>query len=413
MNNRPNRRLRIAAFLLFLIAIALGFTAWFKLYRDVPQPEWIGKSPRDTFLYGSIGTEGAVGMPYWIWLVLPRIFPEYMPYAGGYASLGMTWEEGREMPAGFSKKTVGYVRVAGNCALCHAASYRVEPDDTPQVVPAIPGHTVDLQPLLTFLKKCAQDERFNASELLAEIDMATRLSFLDRMLYKFVLIPRTKQALIGQRMIIDSALPPHGQMKTLETWVQQLRAPAYPLPVNGTLAAVGKPLFDKNCASCHSRDKPGAVIPVAEIGTDRQQLDQWANATGNSAEQQQMVKDGGYLTPALGGVWLRGPYLHNRSVPTTRDLLEPEAQRPRTFYPGDDLIDRDNLGFISKVQLVVTKKDKEGSLEFLQNETFPGYRPPPSPYDTTKPGNSNFGHLYGTGLSRPDKDALLEYLKTL
>jgi len=35
------------------------------------------------------------------------------------------------------------------------------------------------------------------------------------------------------------------------------------------------------------------------------------------------------------------------------------------------------------------------------------------PYDTTAPGNSNSGHLYGTSLSGSEKDALLEYLKTL
>src|SRR5260370_13701882 len=109
----------------------------------------------DNLLHGSIGAAREAGIPYCIWLVLRRIFPEYLPYPGGYAALGMTWEEGREMPAGFSKKTVGYVRVAANCALCHAASYRSGPDATPEVVAAIPAHTVDLQPFLTFLQKRA------------------------------------------------------------------------------------------------------------------------------------------------------------------------------------------------------------------------------------------------------------------
>src|SRR5258708_7391175 len=86
------------------------------------------------------------GIAYWIWLVLPRIFPEYQPYPGGYVAFGMTWEEGKEMPAGFSKKTVGYVRVAANCALCHAASYRSTPDATPEVVAAVPGRAGDLAP---------------------------------------------------------------------------------------------------------------------------------------------------------------------------------------------------------------------------------------------------------------------------
>jgi hypothetical protein len=34
-------------------------------------------------------------------------------------------------------------------------------------------------------------------------------------------------------------------------------------------------------------------------------------------------------------------------------------------------------------------------------------------YDTSEPGHRNSGHLYGTSLSRSEKDALLEYLKTL
>ena len=34
-------------------------------------------------------------------------------------------------------------------------------------------------------------------------------------------------------------------------------------------------------------------------------------------------------------------------------------------------------------------------------------------YDTAVRGNSNKGHRYGTVLSDADKDALLEFLKTL
>ena len=38
-------------------------------------------SDEDHFLFGSIGTEETDGVPYWIWLVLPRMFPEYLPRA--------------------------------------------------------------------------------------------------------------------------------------------------------------------------------------------------------------------------------------------------------------------------------------------------------------------------------------------
>jgi hypothetical protein len=94
----------------------------------------------------------------------------------------------------------------------------------------------------------------------------------------------------------------------------------------------------------------------------------------------------------LDGVWLRGPYLHNGSVPTVADLLEPAAARPKVFYRGYDVIDVGRLGFLS------SGPEAEAA----------GFR-----YDTTLPGNGNQGHEYGTGLSADEKQALIEYLKVL
>src|SRR5207248_11076221 len=107
----------------------------------------------------------------------------------------------------------------------------------------------------------------------------------------------------------------------------------------------------------------------------------------------QASKARGYVAGPLDGSWIRGPYLHNSSIPTVRDLLSPENLRPRTFYRGNNLLDPRNLGFVSNLE-------REKGLRF-------------SVYDTSQPGNSNSGHLYGTGLSGSEKEALLEYLKTL
>jgi len=198
MDARKKRKILIVVAVLVALGAIVAFTAWYKLFRDVPQPAWITADQRDDFLYGSMGGEGTQGMPYWIWLVLPRMFPEYLPGPGGYASLGLPWEEGKEMPAGFSKKTVGFIRVGQNCAICHSTSYRTREDEVPKVVPAGPGHTADIQGLINFFMRCAGDPRFNADDLLAEIDLVTRLSPLDRLLYRFALIPRTRQALLDQ-----------------------------------------------------------------------------------------------------------------------------------------------------------------------------------------------------------------------
>ena len=216
-----------------LVVFVAGLAGWYKLYRDVPQPSWITANQRDAFLYGSVGAERTAGIPYWVWLVLPRICPEQQPGQGGYAALGRPWEEGKEMPAGFAKKTVGYVRVAGNCALCHAVSSDPGPNEVPVVVIAGPGQAADPQPLQTFLAQCAQDPHFNADDILSEIDMATKLSIVDHLLYRYILIPRARRALLDRSALIDSALRLHSQrpdapfseprMKTLAAWLQEQR----------------------------------------------------------------------------------------------------------------------------------------------------------------------------------------------
>jgi hypothetical protein len=101
-------------------------------------------------------------------------------------------------------------------------------------------------------------------------------------------------------------------------------------------------------------------------------------------------KTNGYVNTLLDGLWLRAPYLHNGSVPTLRDLLNKPDQRPKKFYRGNDVYNWSDGGF---------KADAPGR-EFFE-------------YDTAKPGNNNGGHLYGTDLSDDEKNALIEYLKTL
>src|SRR6185436_16212061 len=94
---------------LIVIGAVVGITAWYHLFREVPTNF---AAADENFKYGSLGNEQTDGIPYWIWLVLPRMFPEKLPGSGGYASLGLVWEEGAEMPVGLSKKKIGFDRVA-------------------------------------------------------------------------------------------------------------------------------------------------------------------------------------------------------------------------------------------------------------------------------------------------------------
>jgi hypothetical protein len=60
----------MAAFLL-LAAVPAGFFSF-----SPNRPETFA-DVRDHFKYGSIGAEGRTGLPYWIWLVLPRLGHAY------------------------------------------------------------------------------------------------------------------------------------------------------------------------------------------------------------------------------------------------------------------------------------------------------------------------------------------------
>src|SRR5436853_7469491 len=105
---------------LVLLALAAWFV-WTNFFRVVPQPSMTAD---ERFMYGSVGAEDSAGIPYWIMYVLPRVFADKLPGPNGYASFGLNWETGRELPIGFSKMTIGFDRVANNCAVCHVARYR-------------------------------------------------------------------------------------------------------------------------------------------------------------------------------------------------------------------------------------------------------------------------------------------------
>ena len=89
------------------------------------------------------------------------------------------------------------------------------------------------------------------------------------------------------------------------------------------------------------RDRLGRVEDIDTIGTDRHRLDsytdvfaanQYALYPESAYRFTRFRKTRGYANHPLDGIWLRAPYLHNGSVPTLADLLEPAERRPKTFY---------------------------------------------------------------------------------
>jgi hypothetical protein len=225
-------------------------------------------------------------------------------------------------------------------------------------------------------------------------------------------------------VLIDSALglgaPPRPwflkRMADLDRYLSNLPPPAWPFtetnPINAQMADEGKTIYLRDCASCHEprAEFTNKVVPVAEVGTDSERIHSWAKVAAEEANRRvkQMGIDRppmverdpyGYLSPPLDGIWLRAPYLHNGSVPTLRDLLNPPNERPQTFHRGYDVFDPIRVGF----------KEPSPRQVGPQGE----WRQPYFLFDTKQRGNGNQGHTYGTQLSEEDKRKLLEYLKTL
>src|SRR5207244_472878 len=199
IERRATKRTAIRLLVVAIVAIgAIAWVGWWKLFREVPQ-QLAYDTIEEQFKYGSIGTENAGGVPYWIWLVLPKMFPEYLPSPGGWASLGFGWEAGRELPVGFSKKTIGFERVGITCALCHSGRLHAPGEPMPRIVLGAPANAVNVLGYQRFLFACVSDPRFTASNVLLEIAQVTQLPLLDRVLYRFVLVPQTRRALLRQK----------------------------------------------------------------------------------------------------------------------------------------------------------------------------------------------------------------------
>ncbi|PSN14435.1 hypothetical protein C7271_21670 [filamentous cyanobacterium CCP5] len=151
----------------------------------------------DHFKYASIGGASTNGIPYWVWKVLPVMFPEKLP-GEGYESLGFIQEPGHDLPIGFARDTyLGLDMVTQNCATCHVGSLRNTPESLPQTIAAMPSNTVDLAKYIQFVTTVPFDARFTAQEMMPQIEaIGADFNPLEKLLYRFFVIPRSRDALI-------------------------------------------------------------------------------------------------------------------------------------------------------------------------------------------------------------------------
>lgn len=194
------RFLRGPGVLIFIAVAGLYYANW-KFFHPKPQDLCadVAKSQEsrcrddiaeEQFKYGSLNAENERGIPYPIFYVMPRIFPKCLPgnKLGGYRAFGLPWEEGRELPVGFSKRRLGFDRITQTCAICHTATYRMNVADKPVIVPTGPSHTTSSQEFLRFLRCAAEDENFSFDGMWDEIKRNFNMGLDDWAIYH-ALIP--------------------------------------------------------------------------------------------------------------------------------------------------------------------------------------------------------------------------------
>jgi len=201
--------------------------------------------------------------------------------------------------------------------------------------------------------------------------------------------------------------------KDISAYIESLEPPAYPFAVNQKLALRGKEVFNNHCVQCHGtyggkERYPERTISIDEIGTDPVRLralpvryreglkNSWV---GEYGKLNTITDPKGYVAPPLDGIWATAPYFHNGSVPTLWHVLHPE-KRPTVWQRTENGYDQKKVGLETKT----FEKVPRGIEDPAEKRTY---------FNTNKFGKKNSGHTYPNDLNEQEKQAVLEYLKTI
>jgi len=241
------------------------------------------------------------------------------------------------------------------------------------------------------------------------------------------------------------------------TWIESLKAPAYPGAIDTALAEQGAVLFhtlnlwatarnnpvpkpnegNGSCASCHGAYAPryvndpaylatpalegmaAYITPQRIIQTDivRQKTNNEAvqvagasnffgypstSGTANDCGPQNRAdlrgtRELGYLAPPLYGVWATAPYMHNGSIPNVWEVLKPADRKPlwrRVSNPVRwDQVGRAIMGYDTRMGAYDAQK-MGWKYDALQCRKPTLFDPVPSPYWRCDPKDGQLQSWY-------------------
>ncbi len=206
----------LVIFLVGLVTIVLGGIVYVRFTRTGTP---VSTSELEHFKYDSIGSEPASGLPYWIWRAMPALFPEVFK-GQDFSVFGFLYETDaqghkRDLPIGIARRQVNGVELAWmNCAVCHTGTVRADAQAAPQIIAGMPSNNLDLHRFVAFILGIADDPRLEPDVLIPAVQQAgANLDWIDRLAWRYVVIPQVRQGLLQRRVRLDPLLamqPPWG-----------------------------------------------------------------------------------------------------------------------------------------------------------------------------------------------------------
>ncbi|HEY9886770.1 MAG TPA: cytochrome c, partial [Candidatus Obscuribacterales bacterium] len=333
----------------------------------------------------------------------------------------------------------------------------------------------DLQRYLQFLFDCARDPRFTASFILPEIEYNHHITLLENILYRLIIIPRTKKMLLAEAHAFAwmQNRPPTGPGRTD---LNPFKIQVLGLPDDGSVGSADiMPLwqspptdFHRHWDGLNPSLREAIVSGALATGTNAKEINlksldrietwmatQPAPAYPFAIDDALATQGQAIFTAECAACHAQGGDRTGQVIPLSEVLTDPNraqhwtaaaAAAFNTFAEGkpwdfDQFQDTDGYTAVALTGLWARAPYlHNGSVPSLAALLTPPAARPTTFYrgydlydpanvgfvssgpeaakvgfkvDTQVVGNGNQGHLYGTELSAAEKRSLLEYLKTL
>ena len=179
--------------------------------------------------------------------------------------------------------------------------------------------------------------------------------------------------------------------------------------------ANGEPRMDGQASGKDKDGKSKRYWCEPELGSAQKDRDEYISPY--------MGSKAGYKADTLRAIWMDGPYLHNGSVPSLRDLFASATERPKSFYRGNINFDTKNVGFVLKEPSRSKENIPSISGSYQASDAMNG-----ATFNSALRGNSNSGHEYfhrnlkvdelgnrveGTPWTEQETEEVISYMKTL